>query len=108
MSNTQTVKTAPWDAADFLDSPEAIAAYLDAAVEEARDEPGRLSIRLPGLGQTAPDRVLGRTPGTRIWCRSLRAWESAGSPQNLQLPQTAPTCQTEKRLVKCGLPTWPT
>ena len=35
MSDKQTVKTAPWDAADYLDSPEAIAAYLDAAVEEA-------------------------------------------------------------------------
>ncbi|MFZ2164232.1 MAG: hypothetical protein WAV45_02120 [Propionibacteriaceae bacterium] len=42
MSKTQAVKTAPWDAADFLDTPEAIAAYLDAAVEEARDDPGYL------------------------------------------------------------------
>ena len=36
MSSSHTVKTAPWDAADLLDSPEAIAAYLVAAVEEAQ------------------------------------------------------------------------
>ena len=40
MSSSHTVKTAPWDAADLLDSPEAIAAYLDAAVEEAQGDPG--------------------------------------------------------------------
>jgi len=29
-----SVKTRPWDPAERLDSPEAIAAYLDAAMEE--------------------------------------------------------------------------
>lgn len=30
----KTVKTRPWDPAEHLDTPEAIAAYLDAAMEE--------------------------------------------------------------------------
>jgi probable addiction module antidote protein len=29
-----TIKTRPWDPAEHLDSPQAIAAYLDAALEE--------------------------------------------------------------------------
>ena len=62
MSKTQTVKTAAWDAADFLDSPEAIAAYLDAAVEEARDEPGRLLIPTPGWARRHRTEGLGERP----------------------------------------------
>lgn len=42
MSSNQTARTAPWDAADLLDSPKAIAAYRDAAVEEVQDDPGFL------------------------------------------------------------------
>lgn len=63
MSKTQTVKTAPWDAADFLDSPEAIAAYLDAAVEEAQDDPGYLLTALDTVARAGNFSELAREIG---------------------------------------------
>lgn len=63
MSKTQTVKTAAWDAADFLDSPEAIAAYLDAAVEEAREEPGYLLTALDTVARAGNFSELAREIG---------------------------------------------
>lgn len=63
MSNKETVKTAPWDAADYRDSPEAIAAYLDAAVEEARDDPGFLLTALETVARAGNFSELAREVG---------------------------------------------
>jgi len=63
MSNNQTVKTAPWDAADYLDSPEAIAAYLDAAVEEAQDDPSFLLVALETVARAGNFSELAREVG---------------------------------------------
>lgn len=63
MNGEQTVKTAPWDAADLLDSPEAIAAYLDAAVEEARDDPSFLLIALDTVARAGNFSELAREIG---------------------------------------------
>lgn len=63
MSNKQTVETAPWDAADSLDSPEAIAAYLDAAVEEAQDDPGFLLTTLETVARAGNFSELAREVG---------------------------------------------
>ncbi len=63
MSNNQTVKTAPWDAADLLDSPEAIAAYLDAAVEEAQGDPGFLLVALDTVARAGNFSELARDIG---------------------------------------------
>lgn len=63
MSSNQTVKTAPWDAADYLDSPEAIAAYLDAAVEEAQDDPSFLLVALETVARAGNFSELAREVG---------------------------------------------
>jgi probable addiction module antidote protein len=63
MSNNQTVKTAPWDAADLLDSPEAIAAYLDAAVEEAEGDPSFLLVALDTVARAGNFSELAREIG---------------------------------------------
>lgn len=63
MSTHRTVKTAPWDAADLLDSPEAIAAYLDAAVEEAQDDPGFLLTALDTVARAGNFSELAREIG---------------------------------------------
>ena len=63
MTGRQTVKTAPWDAADLLDSPEAIAAYLDAAVEEAQDDPSFLMTALESVARAGNFSELAREIG---------------------------------------------
>jgi len=63
VSTHRTVKTAPWDAADLLDSPEAIAAYLDAAVEEAQDDPGFLLTALDTVARAGNFSELAREIG---------------------------------------------
>ena len=63
MSDKQTVKTAPWDAADLLDSPEAIAAYLGAAVDEAQDDPGFLLTALETVARAGNFSELAREVG---------------------------------------------
>lgn len=63
MTGRQTVKTAPWDAADLLDSPEAIAAYLDAAVEEAQDDPSFLMTALETVARAGNFSELAREIG---------------------------------------------
>jgi len=63
MSSGHTVKTAPWDAADYLDSPEAIAAYLDAAVEEALDDPSFLFVALETVARAGNFSELAREIG---------------------------------------------
>lgn len=63
MTKTKTHTTA-WDAAKYLDSDEAIAAYLDAALED--DDPSLLSAALgdvarsKGMTQIARETGLGR------------------------------------------------
>ena len=63
MNGKHTVKTAPWDAADLLDSPEAIAAYLDAAVEEAQDDPSFLLTALDTVARAGNFSELAREIG---------------------------------------------
>jgi len=63
MTSKQTVKTAPWDAADLLDSPEAIAAYLDAAVEEAQGDPAFLLVALDTVARAGNFSELAREVG---------------------------------------------
>lgn len=59
-----TIKTAPFDAAEYLDSEEAIAAYLSAALEE--DDPALFLAALAdvakarGMTQMAKDAGVGR------------------------------------------------
>ena len=59
-----TMKTAPFDAAEYLDSEEAIAAYLSAALEE--DDPALFLAALAdvakarGMTQMAKDAGVGR------------------------------------------------
>lgn len=43
------LKTTKWDAADFLDSPEAIAAYLEAAFEDG--DPGVIAHALGDIAR---------------------------------------------------------
>jgi len=63
MTSKPTVKTAPWDAADLLDSPEAVAAYLDAAVEEAQDDPAFLLVALDTVARAGNFSELAREVG---------------------------------------------
>jgi probable addiction module antidote protein len=37
-TKTSRIKVTPYDAAEYLDSPEAIAAYLEAAIEVAQED----------------------------------------------------------------------
>ena len=59
-----TVETTRWDAADHLDSPEAIAAYVDAAMEDG--DPALVSAvlgdvaRAMGMTQIAKDTGMSR------------------------------------------------
>lgn len=57
------MKTAPWDAAGFLDSPEAVAAYLDAAVDEAQGDPGFLLTALETVARAGNFSELAREVG---------------------------------------------
>jgi probable addiction module antidote protein len=56
---TKTTKTTKWDAADYLDTPEAIVAYLEAALEEG--DPSLITAalgdiaRAKGMSQVAKD-----------------------------------------------------
>lgn len=63
MNNKQTLKTAPWDSADFLDSPDAIAAYLDVAVEEAQGDPSFLLTALETVARAGNFSELAREVG---------------------------------------------
>ncbi|PKQ19179.1 MAG: putative addiction module antidote protein [Actinobacteria bacterium HGW-Actinobacteria-6] len=76
-TNTKTY-TSRWDPTKYLDSDEAIAAYLDAAIEE--DDPALLTAalgdvaRAKGMTQIARETGLGR--------ESLyKALSSAGNPE---------------------------
>ncbi len=71
-----TVKTAPFDAADYLDDEETIAEYLSAALEDPNPDVLLVAIRdvarARGMTQLARDTGLGReslykalTPGSR-------------------------------------------
>ena len=59
-----TVQTQPFDSSDYLDSPEAIAAYLEAVLEE--DDPALFTYALGqvarsrGMSQIAADAGLSR------------------------------------------------
>jgi probable addiction module antidote protein len=63
MTEPQT-QTHPWDVTRYLDSDEAVAAYLDAAIQE--NDPGLLAAalgdvaRARGMSQLARDTGLGR------------------------------------------------
>lgn len=48
MTKKRTVTTTPWDSADYFDSPQAIAAYLEAAIED-----GDPTLLAHALGQIA-------------------------------------------------------
>lgn len=50
-------KTTPWDPSEYLDSPESIAAYLEAAFED-----GDLSLIAAALGDTAPTPAIHGSP----------------------------------------------
>lgn len=60
MSGQLTVRTAPWDPAGSLDSPEAIAAHLDAAVE---DDPAFLLTALDTVARAGNFSELAREIG---------------------------------------------
>jgi probable addiction module antidote protein len=51
----KTIKTTKWDAADYLDTPEAIVAYLEAALEE-----GDPSLITAALGDIARAKGMSR------------------------------------------------
>lgn len=59
-----TIKTKPFDAADYLDNDETIAEYLNLALEDANPEMLLLAIgniaRARGMAQVAQDSGLGR------------------------------------------------
>jgi len=70
------VKFAPFDAADYLDDEEAIAAYISAALEDANPDVFLTAVRdvarARGMAQLAKDAGLGReslykalTPGAK-------------------------------------------
>lgn len=65
MNGSTDVETAPWDAAEILDSPEAIAAYLDAAVEEAQDDPSFLLTAVDTVARAGNFSKLAREIGIR-------------------------------------------
>lgn len=78
MTTRTKTQTRTWDPAKYLDSDEAIAAYLDAAIEE--DDPALLSAalgdvaRAKGMTQIARETGLGR--------ESLyKALSSEGNPE---------------------------
>lgn len=62
----EKITTRPWDAAEYLDSEEMIAAYLDAAVEEAGDDLAFIAqalgtvARARGMTEVARDSGLAR------------------------------------------------
>ncbi len=70
----KTVKTHPWDPAEHLDSPEAIAAYLDAAMEE-----GDSALIAAALGDVA--RARGMTQMARDTGVTREALYRALSPE---------------------------
>ena len=59
-------KTRPYSVADYLDTPEAMAAYLDAWLEDAPDDPAGIAralgdiARAKGMSQVAKDAGLSR------------------------------------------------
>jgi probable addiction module antidote protein len=61
-----TTKTRLYDVADYLDTPEAMAAYLDAWLEDAPDDPAGIAralgdiARAKGMSQLAKDAGLSR------------------------------------------------
>ncbi len=60
-----TLKTVPWDAADHLNDPESIAAYLDAALEDGDPELLKAALgdiaRAKGMTDIAEETGLSRT-----------------------------------------------
>jgi probable addiction module antidote protein len=60
------ITTRPWDSSEYLDSEEAIAAYLNAAMEEAGDDPAFIAeaigtiARARGMTQLSRDTGLAR------------------------------------------------
>ena len=60
------IQTAPWDVQDYLRTPEDCAAYIEAALEEAGDDPAFLAkvlgdvVRARGMSRTARDAGLSR------------------------------------------------
>jgi probable addiction module antidote protein len=64
--NTQRTKTSPYDVAEHLRTPEEMAAYLDAWLEEAPDDAAGIAralgdiARAKGMSQVAKDAGLSR------------------------------------------------
>ena len=56
-----TVKTSPWDATEFLDSDEAIAAYLEAAMEDG--DPALIAAALGDIARAKGMTEIARTAG---------------------------------------------
>jgi probable addiction module antidote protein len=62
----EKITTRPWDSAEHLQTHEDIAAYLDAALEEAGDDPAFIAqalgtiARARGMSQLAQETGLGR------------------------------------------------
>ena len=69
-----TLQTKPWDAAEYLDTPEMIAAYLDAAMED-----GDPSVISAALGDIA--RARGMTQIARETGMSRESLYRALSPE---------------------------
>ncbi|AIV67003.1 addiction module antidote protein [Burkholderia pseudomallei] len=64
MSTAEKIKTAPFDASNYLDSEEAIAAYINAAIEADDQDLLLLAIadvaKARGMAKVAADAGLGR------------------------------------------------
>ena len=57
------VETSQWDASDLLNSPEIVAAYLSAAVEEAEGDPEFLLVALNTIARSGNFSELARELG---------------------------------------------
>lgn len=67
-----TTKTRLYDVADYLDTPEAMAAYLDAWLEDAPEDPAGIAralgdiARAKGVSQLAKDAGLSREVSVQV------------------------------------------
>ena len=74
------VKTRPWDAAAYLRTDEEIAAYLDAVLEEAGDDPKVIAHALGVIARARGMSQLARDTGVKR--ESLyRALSAEGNPE---------------------------
>ena len=76
------VKTTPWDSADYLQTEQDVAAYLDAVLEEASEDPAFVMQALNTVARARQRNMTQLAKDVGITCEGLRkALSAEGDPR---------------------------